>query len=340
MKAVGLHKYRAIDDPESLVDVEIMMPEPGGRDLLIKVLAIAVNPVDTKVRKSKGADVVESPPRILGWDAAGVVEAIGAQVTMFKPGDEVFYAGSITRAGANSEYHLVDERIAALKPKSLTTTQAAALPLTSITAWEALFDRLGISKTGKHAGRSLLIIGGAGGVGSIAIQLARQVADLKVIATASRKESLDWVKELGAQYAIDHFKDMPEQLRTLGFETVDYVLICNDTDQHFPAAVKVLKPQGAICTIMENARPLAIEQLKPKSAAFHWEMMFTRPMFETEDMIEQHNLLTAVARLVDAGTLKTTVGQVLGPINAQNLRQAHKMLEGGRSIGKIVLAGF
>ncbi|NML31322.1 zinc-binding alcohol dehydrogenase family protein [Paraburkholderia antibiotica] len=338
MKAVGLYRYLPIDHAEALVDVEIPQPEASGRDLLVKVEAISVNPVDTKVRAPK--DTVESTPRVLGWDAAGTVVAVGPDVTLFKIGDPVFYAGSITRPGANSEFHLVDERIVGRKPASLDFTHAAALPLTAITAWEALFDRLGVSPQGAHKGRSVLIFGGAGGVGSIGIQLAKQLGKLQVIATASRPESAQWARELGADHVVDHFGDLPAQLKAIGIEQVDYVLIFNDTDRNFPAAAQLIKPQGGICTIVENGQSLPVELLKSKSAAFHWEFMFTRSMFGTPDMIEQHKLLTEVARLVDAGTLRTTLGQDLGRINAENLRRAHQLLEGGRAIGKLVLTGF
>ena len=338
MKAVGLTRYLPIDDPQALLDVELPQPVPGPRDLLVKVEAISVNPVDTKVRAPK--ETVETRPRVLGWDAAGTVEAVGPEVTLFKVGDPVFYAGSITRPGANSEFHPVDERIVGRKPATLDFTHAAALPLTAITAWEALFDRLGVSPQGADAGKSVLIIGGAGGVGSIGIQLAKQLAKLTVIATASRPESAKWAKELGADHIVDHFGDMPAQLKQIGFEQVDYVLMFNDTDRHFPAAAAVIKPQGGIATIVENARPVPVELLKAKSAAFHWEFMFTRSMFGTPDMIEQHKLLTEVARLIDAGTLRTTVGEDLGKINAGNLRRAHQLLEEGRAIGKLVLSGF
>ncbi|HEY4352541.1 MAG TPA: zinc-binding alcohol dehydrogenase family protein [Paraburkholderia sp.] len=338
MKAVGLYRYLPISNPEALIDLDIDKPAPAGRDLLVKVEAISVNPVDYKVRAPK--DTVEKTPRVLGWDAAGTVAAVGPDVTLFKVGDPVFYAGSITRPGANSEFHLVDERIVGRKPASLDFTQAAALPLTAITAWEALFDRLHVSPQGADEGRTVLIIGGAGGVGSIGIQLARQLAKLTVIATASRPASAKWAKELGADHIVDHFGDMPAQLKALGIPQVDYVLMFNDTDRHFPAAADVIKPQGGICTIVENERPVPVELLKLKSAAFHWEFMFTRAMFGTPDMIEQHKLLTEVARLVDAGTLRTTVGEDLGRINADNLRRAHQMLEEGRAIGKLVLTGF
>ncbi|MGU7774914.1 zinc-binding alcohol dehydrogenase family protein [Burkholderia sp. MR1-5-21] len=338
MKAVGLTRYLPIDDPEALVDVELPQPVPGPRDLLVKIEAISVNPVDTKVRAPKPQ--VEAAPRILGWDAAGTVVAVGPDVTLFRPGDEVFYAGSITRPGANSEYHAVDERIVALKPRTLDFSAAAALPLTALTAWEALFDRLRVSPQGANAGKSVLIVGGAGGVGSIAIQLAKTLGQLHVIATASRPESARWVRTLGADQVVDHFGDLPAQLRDAGHAQVDYVLLFNDTDRHFPAAADVIRPQGGICTIVENARPVPVELLKAKSAAFHWEFMFTRAMFDTPDMIEQHKILTEVARLVDGGALRTTLGEHLGTINAQNVRHAHRLLEAGRAIGKLVLSGF
>ena len=339
MKAVGLTRYLPIKDPQSLADIELPTPSPGPRDLLVKIEAIAVNPVDTKVRAPK--DKVENPPRVLGWDAAGVVQAVGSAVTLFKPGDRVFYAGDITRPGSNSEFQLVDERIAGHCPASLSFAQAAALPLTAITAWEALFDRLRVpTPPNAQPQRSILLIGGAGGVGSIAIQLASRVAGLKVIATASRPESAKWCRELGADVVVNHFGNLAEQVRAAGFKHVDYVLIMNDTDQHMPAAAELVAPQGGICTIVENKKPLDLTPLKNKSAAFVWEFMFTRAMFITPDMIEQHYLLDEIARLIDAGVIRTTVAEVLKPINAANLRAAHATLEGGRAIGKVVLEGF
>jgi len=338
MKAIGLTRYLPISDPQSLVDIEIARPEATGHDLLVKVEAIAVNPVDTKVRAPK--DKIEEAPRVLGWDAAGTVVAVGPDVTLFEVGDPVFYAGSITRPGANSEYHLVDERIAGHKPASLDYPQAAALPLTAITAWEAMFDRLGISPKGDDAGKSVLIIGGAGGVGSIGIQLAKVLAGLTVIATASRPESDAWCRRLGADHTIDHRGDIPGQLRALGFEHVDFILCFNDMDRHFNAMAEAIAPQGKICSIVENASPVAIGALKTKSATFVWEFMFTRAMFQTSDMIAQHRLLNEVARLIDAGRLQTTIGDNLGTINATNLRRAHALLEGGQTIGKLVLSGF
>lgn len=338
MRAIGLKRYLPIEHQESLIDLDLPTPEPGPRDLRVAVRAISVNPVDTKVRAPRAG--VEEPPRILGWDAAGVVEAVGSDVTLFAPGDEVYYAGSITRAGANSELHLVDERIAARKPKSKSFAEAAALPLTSITAWEALFDRLGVARDGSDAGRTVLIIGGAGGVGSIAIQLAKEVGGLRVVATASREESAAWCRELGADLIVNHRQDMPAQLRDLGVDAVDFVLCANDTDQHWEAMTEVVAPQGAICSIVETAGPVDIGPLMSKSARFVWELMFTRPMFETEDMIEQHRLLGAVADLVDAGRIRTTEGLVLHPIEARTLRDAHARIETGRTVGKIVLEGW
>jgi zinc-binding alcohol dehydrogenase family protein len=284
---------------------------------------------------------VEAAPRVLGWDAAGVVEQVGSAVTLFKPGDRVFYAGDITRPGSNSAFQLVDERIVGHAPKSLSFAQAAALPLTAITAWEALFDRLKVP-TPPHAQprRSILLIGGAGGVGSIAIQLAAKVAGLKVIATASRPESAAWCKELGADAVVNHHGNLVEEVRKAGYTHVDYVLIMNNTDQHMPAACELVAPQGGICTIVENAKPVDVVPLKSKSAAFMWEFMFTRAMFTTPDMIEQHNLLNEIARLIDAGVIRTTVSEVLKPINAANLRAAHAKLEAGNAIGKVVLEGF
>ncbi len=338
MKAIGLTHYLPISDPASLQDIEIPTPSPSGRDLLVKVEAISVNPIDTKIRGQKAPAPAE--PHILGWDAAGTVAAIGPDVTLFKVGDPVYYAGSLTRPGANSALHLVDERIVGNKPQTLNFVQAAALPLTSITAWEALFERLRISAEGAHAGKTILIIGGAGGVGSIAIQLAKQLGKLKVIATASRPESAAWCKDFGADAVIDHFGDLPAQFKVLGHAHADYVLCLNDTDRHFAAMAELIQPQGTICAIVKNTGPLAMDTLMVKSAGFVWELMFTRSMFGTADMIEQHKLLNATAQLIDAGRIRTTLGEVLGPINAANLRRAHAALEGGRTIGKIVLEGF
>ncbi|MES2297570.1 MAG: zinc-binding alcohol dehydrogenase family protein [Pseudomonadota bacterium] len=338
MKAIALTEYLPISNPASLQDVELAPPVALGHDLLVKVEAISVNPVDTKVRSQPGP--AESAPRVLGWDVAGVVSAVGPDVTLFKVGDPVYYAGSITRAGANSQLHLVDERIAGHMPSSLDFAQAAALPLTSITAWEALFERLAISSEGKDAGKSVLIIGGAGGVGSIAIQLAKQLGRLTVVATASRPESAQWCRQLGADHIIDHTGDLPAQLKALGVAAVDFILCLNETDRHFDAMAEAIAPQGKICSIVGNTAPLPLEKLFGKSATFVWELMFTRSMFGTADMIEQHHLLDRVAAMVDRGAIRTTVGENFGRINAANLRRAHEALEARHTIGKIVLSGF
>ncbi|GIO84870.1 NADPH:quinone reductase [Paenibacillus faecis] len=338
MKAVGLYKYLPIEDPESLLDVEVEKPVPAGRDLLVKVRAISVNPVDYKVRSPKNRE--ESEPKILGWDVAGVVEQVGPEVTLFRPGDEVFYAGSITRPGGNSEFHLVDERIVGMKPSKLDFAQAAALPLTSITAWESLYDRLGISRNkDDNEGKTILIIGAAGGVGSIATQLAKY-SGLTVIGTASRPESADWVTGLGADHVINHFEAFLPQLKAAGWEQVDYILCLNSTEKHWSNMAEAIAPQGKICSIVETDELLNLTLLKNKSVTFVWELMFTRSTYQTPDMIEQHNLLNELARLVDDGVLRTTTNETLKPINAANLRKAHAMLETGRTVGKVVLEGF
>ncbi|MBL9100445.1 MAG: zinc-binding alcohol dehydrogenase family protein [Myxococcales bacterium] len=338
MRAVGLHRYLPSDDPEALLDLVIDTPAPGERDLLVAVHAVSVNPVDTKVRRPRPH--VEARPRVLGWDVAGVVEAVGPAVTLFRPGDAVYYAGSITRPGGNSEYHLVDERIVGPKPRSLDFAGAAALPLTAITAWEGLFDRLGVVRDGRDRGKRILIIGGAGGVGSVAIQLAKRLVGLEVIATASRQASAAWCRELGADVVIDHFGDLPAELAATGAPLVDYIFCLQDTDRYWVAMTQMIAPQGKICSIVETRGPVDVGLLQRKSASFAYELMFTRAIFETPDMIEQHRLLSSVAELIDAGSLRATANTVLRPISADNLRRAHAMVEGGRTVGKIVLAGW
>lgn len=335
MKAVGLTRYLPITSPSSLIDVEIDKPEPSGRDLLVRIEAIAVNPVDTKIRAPK--DTVELTPRILGWDAAGVVEAVGDEVTLFEVGDEVFYAGDITRQGAYAEYQLVDERIVGLKPTSLSFAEAAGLPLTSITAYEAFFDRLDLDPNGGNQGETLLIIGGAGGVGSMGIQLAKQ-AGLHVIATASRPETQEWVKSLGADDVINHREAMRPQVEALGHTYIDHIAIFNDTDGHWDAVTDLIRPQGRIVSIVENLRPLDLDALKTKAAGFIWEFMFARSMFKTADMVEQHQLLSHVAEEIDLGRLRSTVSETLRPINAANLRKAHALIESGKAKGKITVS--
>ncbi|MDN8591419.1 zinc-binding alcohol dehydrogenase family protein [Paenibacillus sp. 11B] len=338
MKAVGLTRYLPIENPESLVDLVVEKPRATGRDILVKVMAISVNPVDTKVRAPK--DRVEEVPKILGWDVAGIVEEAGPNCSLFRPGDEVFYAGSIARQGGNSEYHLVDERIVGRKPASLNFAEAAALPLTSITAWEALFTRMSISQDpGANEKKSLLIIGAAGGVGSIAIQLAKQ-AGLIVIGTASRPETVDWVKSMGADYTINHHDPLLPQLEAIGFSSVPYIFCLNALEKHWAGISEAVSPQGVVCAIDDPTSPLNLKLLKQKSATFVWEFMFTRSLYETDDMIEQHLLLNRIADAVDHQKLKTTLSEVLGPISAEHLRQAHKLLESNRTIGKVVLENF
>jgi NADPH:quinone reductase len=337
MRAVALTRYLPITDPEALIDVELDTPVPGPRDLLVRVHAVAVNPVDVKVRSPKPK--IEAAPRVLGWDAAGVVEAVGSEVTLFRTGDAVYYAGDITRPGSNQELQLVDERIVGPKPARLDMAEAAALPLTAITAHEALVDRLGFDLDGASAGASLLVIGGAGGVGSIAIQLAKR-AGLRVIATASRPESADWVSSLGADAVVDHTKDLRAELDRVGIREVDAVAIFNDTDRHFPAVAALVRPQGRVVSIVETRAPVDLGALMSKSVTFAWELMFTRPMYGTPDMIEQHRLLARIAGWIDAGELRTTLTDRRGPISAEVLRGAHAAIETGRSIGKIAIAGW
>ncbi|MEM8951724.1 MAG: zinc-binding alcohol dehydrogenase family protein [Pseudomonadota bacterium] len=339
MKAVAIRDYLPIDNPSSFLDVDLPKPEPKDRDILVAVKAIAVNPVDTKVRSGRGKEgVVEDPPRVIGWDASGIVEAVGDQVSLFKPGDEVWYAGDITRPGCNSEFQIVDERIVGRKPASLSHAEAAALPLTTITAYEAFFDRLGIDRDGADRGHSILIIGAGGGVGSIGIQLAKY-AGLEVIATASRPETIEWVKALGADHVINHREDMVAQIRALGMQHVDHIAIFNDM-RHWETAVELIHPEGGIVTIDDTDLPMPMDGMKMKAASLHWEFMFARPMHQTPDMIEQHKLLSWVADEIDGGLIRTTVDQVLSPINAATMREAHRLIETGRAKGKIVVEGF
>jgi zinc-binding alcohol dehydrogenase family protein len=339
MKAVAATRPLPVTDSACFVDIDLPDPLPGARDIVVSVEAVSVNPVDCKQRMAKAK--ADGTPRVLGYDAAGIVHAVGGAVTLFKPGDRVFYAGDVGRQGSNARLHAVDERIVGQMPASLDFAAAAALPLTAITAWEALFDRLKVSTPPKAQPRkSLLVIGGAGGVGSIAIQLAAKVAGLDVIATASRPQSADWCRSLGASAVVDHFGDLVEEVRTTGRRHVDYVLILNDAERHFAAAAKILAPQGGICSIIRAGAPVDVTPLMGKSCSVSWEFMFTRPSNATADMIEQHYLLNEVARLIDQGVIRTTMNQVIAPINAAHLRDAHALVEAGRSIGKVVLAGW
>ncbi|MFY2736571.1 zinc-binding alcohol dehydrogenase family protein [Pseudocitrobacter faecalis] len=335
MKAIAITQAAgAHGSIEALEEITLPVPVAAGHDLLVEVNAISVNPVDTKVRAGFSGDT----PRVLGWDAVGVVKSVGEKVTLFKAGDEVWYAGALTRPGSNSEFQLVDERIVALKPRSLDNVSAAALPLTSITAWELLFDRLGIQENGNE-GDVLLIVGAAGGVGSILTQLARKLTKMTVIGTASRPETQKWVADAGAHYVIDHSKPIAEELVRIGIPAVTHVASLTHTDKHYLQLIEALSPQGKLALI-DDPETLDARPLKTKSISLHWEFMYTRSMFETPDMIAQHQLLTRVAALIDEGVIKTTLGEKLGAINAENIRQAHRQLETGKTMGKLVLEGF
>ncbi|MEG7363262.1 zinc-binding alcohol dehydrogenase family protein [Pseudomonas citronellolis] len=337
MKAIGYTHSRPISADDALLDIQLPEPMPGPRDLLVEVRAISVNPVDTKVRQR--AEPAAGEYKVLGWDAAGVVRAVGSEVSLFRPGDEVFYAGDLTRPGSNAELQLVDERIVGAKPASLDFAQAAALPLTSITAWELLFERLQIAEGPGSAGQSLLIVGAAGGVGSILVQLARHLTGVTVIGTASRAETQEWVRDLGAHHVIDHGKPLSEELQRIGIGQVSHVASLTHTDSHLQQIVASLRPQGRLGLIDDPAN-LNVSLLKQKSLSLHWEFMYTRSMFQTDDMIEQHRLLQRVSSLVDQGVLRTTLGEHYGRIDAANLRRAHALLESGKAKGKIVLEGF
>lgn len=334
MKAIGYYHSLPIDDESALMDMDLPIPNAMGHDILVAVKAIAVNPVDTKVRR--GVQPEGDTPKVLGWDAAGIVTEVGSEVTLFKRGDEVWYAGDLTRPGTNSEFHLVDERIAAKKPSSLSFQEAAALPLTSLTAWELLFDRLQLQSNDTG---TLLITGAAGGVGSVLVQLARQLTQLTIIGTASRQESINWILNNGAHYVISHSSDMKAQLHALKIPEVDYVISLTHSDDHAKALIEVLKPQGKFALI-DDPEHLDIRWFKLKSISIHWEMMYTRSMFKTPDMIKQHEILNQMAQLVDEGKIKTTVAECMGSINAGNLKKAHALIESGSARGKIVLSEF
>ena len=337
MKAIGYTQSLPSSDSNALIDIQLPEPTPGPRDLLVEVRAISVNPVDTKVRLR--AQPAEGQYKVLGWDASGVVRAVGSEVSLFKPGDKVWYAGDLTRPGSNAELQLVDERIVGHMPQSLDFAHAAALPLTTITAWELLFDRLQVAEGSASKGQSLLIVGAAGGVGSILTQLARQLTDMTVIGTASRPETQEWVRNLGAHHVIDHRKPLSEEFKRIGIGEVTHVASLNQTEQHLAEIVASLRPQGRLALI-DDPENLDVRLLKQKSLSLHWEFMYTRSMFQTDDMIEQHKLLQRVAGLIDSGVLKTTLGEHFGRIDAANLRRAHALLESNTAKGKIVLEGF
>lgn len=340
MKAVAYYQPGAIEDENALVDIECSEPAPAGRDLLVDVKAVSVNPIDTKVRRGVAPQAgPEDQPKVLGWDAAGVVTATGPEARLFQPGDAVWYAGEILRPGSNAERQLVDEQIVGHKPASLDFDQAAALPLTTITAWELLFERLAVPPGKNPDTGSLLVVGAGGGVGSMLVQLAARLTGLQVIATAARPETADWVRELGAHAVVDHSQPLSAELERLGLDAPRYAASLTHTDQHLHEIVACLAPQGRLALI-DDPPELDVAKLKPKSLSLHWELMFTRSLFATPDIIAQHRLLDEAARLVDAGVLRSTVHEHYGAINAANLGRAHELLESGRSRGKIVLSGF
>ena len=339
MKAVAYLQPLPIDHADALLDADLPEPEPLAHDLRVRVAAVSVNPVDTKIRR--GVKPAAGQPKVLGWDAVGLVDAVGEAVTLFKPGERVWYAGDITRAGSNAEFQCVDERLVGRAPATLSDAEAAALPLTAITAWELLFDRFGVTPETRG---TLLVVGGAGGVGSVLIQLARQLTGLAVVATASRPATQDWVRQLGAHYVIDHRQPLAAQVQRLvdggQIAPVTHVASLTQTDQHWDQIVELLAPQGKIGLIDDPASPLDVMQLKRKSLSLHWELMFTRSLFHTADMQRQHELLNLVSALVDAGRVRSTLAQHFGTITAANLRRAHAQIESGTTRGKIVLESF
>ncbi|XZZ03088.1 zinc-binding alcohol dehydrogenase family protein [Microbulbifer sp. SSSA002] len=337
MKAVGYQQSLPSTDQAALQDITLPVPQASARDLLVEVQAVSVNPVDTKVRKRASPDAGQW--KVLGWDAVGIVKAVGSEVTYFEVGDRVWYAGDISRPGSNAQYQLVDERIVGRAPKTIDNAEAAALPLTAITAWEMLFDRLQV-EVGKGANnKSLLIIGAAGGVGSIMVQLARRLTNLTVIGTASRPETQSWLEALGSHYVINHQQSLSEQLSRAGIDSVDYVVSLTNTEEHLAEIIKSIKPQGKF-GLIDDPDSLDVMALKHKSISLHWEFMFTRSLFTTEDMIAQHVLLNELAELIDQGLIKTTMGQHFGKINADNLRKAHQLIESQSAKGKVVLEGY
>lgn len=338
MKAVALVRYLPVSDPQCLVDVELPRPDPGPRDLLVRVEAVSVNPVDTKLRAPKPQ--IEAQPKVLGYDAAGVVEGVGSEIARFRPGDEVWYAGDVTRPGSNAQFQVVDERLVGRKPATLDFAQAAALPLTTLTAWELMFDRIGLDADGADRGSRVLVIAGAGGVGSMAVQLAHR-AGLVTIATASRPETIDWSRAMGADHVIDHHRPLKPQLEALGIDAIDVALNFADTDRYWDELGDILAPQGHVGLIVEPRGALRIgDPYKAKCIGIHWEFMFARARFRTLDMPRQGEILDRVATLVDAGELRTTLTEILFPIDATNLRAAHAQLESGRTIGKVTLSGW
>jgi NADPH2:quinone reductase len=335
MKAIGFKKSLPINDPESFIEFETDKPKPTGKELLVKIEAISVNPVDYKIRQNSLKDKTQDEPKVIGWDAVGIVEEVGNEVILFKKGDKVFYAGDITKPGSNQEYQLVDERIVGFAPQNLTIEEAAAMPLTALTAYEILFDRIGLSKE-KDTGKSILIIGGAGGVGSIAIQIAKKLLGLTVITTASRPETVEWCQKMGADVVSSH-ANLIQEVHDAGFENIDFIVDFVDLNQYWDALVTLIKPQGKIASISDPVHQVDLRQLKGKSVSFYWELMFTRAMFQTDDMIRQHEILNIISDLLDKDILKSTLNTVINGFSSENLRKAHQQLESGKTIGKLVI---
>lgn len=335
MRAIGFKQSLPISASESFLEFDAPKPTAEGYDLLVKVSAISVNPVDFKIRQSAAKDQVLDTPKIIGWDAVGTVEAVGDKASKFQVGDQVFYAGDLTRSGSNAEYQLVDERIVGQKPTSLTDAEAAAIPLTGLTAWESIFDRIRVNPA-KDRGKSVLILAGAGGVGSIAIQIAKQVAGLTVIATASREASAAWCKEMGADYVVNHY-NLKAELAAIGYSEVNYVLDFVNINAYWETIMEVIKPQGHVVSITGSQEPLNLSLLKNKSVSFSWEFMYTRSMYNTEDIARQHEILNELSRLLDEGVLKTTLTTTLEGFTVEHLKQAHELQESGKTIGKTVL---
>lgn len=335
MKAIGFKQSLPIEAHDSFLLFETDRPKAGGHDLLVKIAATSVNPVDFKIRQTAAKDEVLNEPKIIGWDAVGTIEAVGDQVTRFQPGDEVYYAGDITRPGSNAEYQLVDERIAGHKPKSLTDAQAAAIPLTGLTAYESLFDRIKVNPV-TDRGKSVLILAGAGGVGSIAIQLAKQLGNLTVIATASRPETREWCEKMGADHVVNHHQ-LTGELTRIGHPQVDYILDFVDLEAYWDVAADIIKPQGHIVSITDGGQSLDLNVLKTKSVTFSWEFMYTRSMYTTDDIARQHFILNHLAELLDAGTIRTTLNKTFNGFTVENLKEAHRFQESGKAIGKTVI---
>lgn len=335
MKAIGFKQSLPISEKESFIQFETEMPKAAGFDLLVKVAANSVNPVDFKIRETAAKDVVLETPKVIGWDAVGIVEAVGEKTARFKVGDHVYYAGDITRSGSNAEYQLIDERIVGIKPKNLSIAEAAAIPLTGLTAYESLFDRIKVNpETDK--GKTVLVLAGAGGVGSMAIQLAKTIGNLTVIATASREDSTQWCKDLGADFVVNHHH-LKDELEKIGHSQVDYILDFVDLEGYWDLAAELIKPQGHIVSITESSKPLNLDILKLKSVSFSWEFMYTRSMFTTDDIDRQHQILNHISELLDNGALKSTLTTTLEGFTVDNLKKAHKMQESGKTIGKTVI---